>query len=106
MHPTRKGTSNTRTKGKDYLRSIINVSKPVLRVGTLTILHSLNYHPDAGIPSVGSARQDALGYLGLDAPTDGDIRIDGESIVAMTDDVVGCAQKIGLVFQSFQLIPS
>jgi putative ABC transport system ATP-binding protein len=94
---------------------LFNVSK-VVRSGTadLTILHSLDLTiPDGQFISVvgpsGSGKSTLLGLIaGLDAPTSGDIRIDGRSIVDMNEDNLAQVrgEKIGFVFQSFHLIPS
>ena len=57
----------------------------------------------------GSGKSTLLGLVaGLDAPTSGDIRIDGQSIVALGEDALAelRGRKIGFVFQSFHLIPS
>jgi putative ABC transport system ATP-binding protein len=94
---------------------LFNVSKQVPSGSeTLTILHSLNLTiPDGEFISIvgpsGSGKSTLLGLIaGLDAPTNGDIRIDGESIVAMSEDDLARlrGKKIGFVFQSFHLIPS
>ena len=50
-----------------------------------------------------------LGLIaGLDAPTSGEIRIDGQDITGMNEDELAELRgaKIGFVFQSFHLIPS
>jgi putative ABC transport system ATP-binding protein len=88
----------------------------VVRSGTadLTILHSLDLTiPDGQFISVvgpsGSGKSTLLGLIaGLDAPTSGDIRIDGRSIVDMSEDNLAQlrGEKVGFVFQSFHLIPS
>ncbi|HYJ86843.1 MAG TPA: ABC transporter ATP-binding protein [Pyrinomonadaceae bacterium] len=94
---------------------LFNVSKQVPSGSeTLTILHSLNLTiPDGQFISIvgpsGSGKSTLLGLIaGLDAPTSGDIRIDGESIVEMNEDVLALlrGRKIGFVFQSFHLIPA
>jgi putative ABC transport system ATP-binding protein len=94
---------------------LFNVSKQVPSGSeTLTILHSLNLTiPDGQFISIigpsGSGKSTLLGLIaGLDAPTSGDIRIDGESIVEMNEDVLALlrGKKIGFVFQSFHLIPA
>jgi putative ABC transport system ATP-binding protein len=77
-------------------------------------LHSLNLTiPDGQFISIvgpsGSGKSTLLGLIaGLDAPTSGDIRIDGDSIVEMNEDVLALlrGKKIGFVFQSFHLIPA
>jgi putative ABC transport system ATP-binding protein len=94
---------------------LFSVSK-VVRSGTadLTILHSLDLTiPDGQFISVvgpsGSGKSTLLGLIaGLDAPTSGEIRIDGQSIVDMSEDNLAQlrGEKIGFVFQSFHLIPS
>ncbi|HKV42267.1 MAG TPA: ABC transporter ATP-binding protein [Blastocatellia bacterium] len=94
---------------------LYNVSKIVPSGSqTLTILDSVNLVvPDGQFISVagpsGSGKSTLLGLIaGLDSPTSGDIRIDGRSIVGMTED--GLAElrgkKLGFVFQSFHLMPA
>jgi putative ABC transport system ATP-binding protein len=81
---------------------------------TLTILHSLDLTiPDAQFVAVvgpsGSGKSTLLGLIaGLDAPTAGEIRIDGQAITRMSEDELAelRGEKIGFVFQSFHLIPS
>jgi putative ABC transport system ATP-binding protein len=81
---------------------------------TLTILHSLDLTiPDGQFVSIvgpsGSGKSTLLGLIaGLDAPTAGEIRIDGADITAMDEDALAAlrGQKIGIVFQSFHLISS
>jgi len=80
----------------------------------LTILHPLDLTiPDGQFVAVigpsGSGKSTLLGLIaGLDAPTSGEIVIDGESITKMTEDRLAelRGRKIGFVFQSFHLIPS
>jgi putative ABC transport system ATP-binding protein len=80
----------------------------------LTILHSLDLViPDGQFVSIvgpsGSGKSTLLGLIaGLDAPTTGQIRIDGDDITSMTEDALTGlrGRKIGFVFQSFHLIPS
>jgi len=80
----------------------------------LTILHSLDLMiPDGQFISVigpsGSGKSTLLGLIaGLDAPTSGEIRIDGQAITSMNEDALAelRGKKIGFVFQSFHLIPS
>jgi putative ABC transport system ATP-binding protein len=80
----------------------------------LTILHSLDLTiPDGQFISVigpsGSGKSTLLGLIaGLDEPTSGEIRIDGQDITRMNEDELAeiRGRKIGFVFQSFHLIPS
>ncbi len=57
----------------------------------------------------GSGKSTLLGLLaGLDSPTGGSIRIDGEEITGLKEDALASLRnrKIGFVFQSYQLIPT
>ncbi|MBC7912016.1 MAG: ABC transporter ATP-binding protein [Pyrinomonadaceae bacterium] len=80
----------------------------------LTILHALDLViPDGQFVSIvgpsGSGKSTLLGLIaGLDAPSAGEIRIDGQSINEMSEDALAelRSAKIGFVFQSFHLIPS
>ena len=80
----------------------------------LTILHSLDLNiPDGQFISLvgpsGSGKSTLLGLIaGLDAPTSGEILIDGENITGMDEDMLAelRGEKIGFVFQSFHLMPS
>jgi len=117
VHPKKRRQSNTRTQRKNilFMIELFNVSKQVPSGSeTLTILHSLNLTILDGqfisiVGPSGSGKSTLLGLIaGLDAPTAGDIRIDGESIVTMNEDALARlrGKKIGFVFQSFHLIPS
>jgi putative ABC transport system ATP-binding protein len=83
-------------------------------VEKLTILHSLDLIiPDGEFISIvgpsGSGKSTLLGLIaGLDAPTSGEILVDGEDITKMNEDALAELRgaKIGFVFQSFHLIPS
>ncbi len=57
----------------------------------------------------GSGKSTLLGLLaGLDSPTGGSVRIDGQEISDMDEDSLAVlrARKVGFVFQSYQLIPT
>ena len=80
----------------------------------LTILRTLDLViPDGQFVAVvgpsGSGKSTLLGLIaGLDAPTSGDILVDGQTINAMSEDALAelRSAKIGFVFQSFHLIPT
>jgi len=92
-----------------------NLSKRV-KSGTedLTILDNVSLKIPSGqfvavTGASGSGKSTLLGLIaGLDAPTTGDIIIDGQNIVEMDEDGLATlrSRKIGFVFQSFHLIPS
>ncbi len=92
-----------------------NVSK-VVRSGAedLTILDVVSLEiPDGEFVAVtgasGSGKSTLLGLIaGLDAPTSGEILIDGASVTEMSEDALATlrSEKIGFIFQSFHLIPS
>lgn len=92
-----------------------NVTKTV-RSGAedLTILDDVSFSiPDGEFVAVtgasGSGKSTLLGLIaGLDAPTGGEILIDGEQVTAMSEDALATlrSEKIGFIFQSFHLIPS
>ena len=80
----------------------------------LTILHPI----DLNVPSrkrlailgpSGSGKSTLLGLIaGLDAPSSGEVVIDGTDITKLSEDQLAKLRgaKIGFVFQSFHLIPS
>ena len=80
----------------------------------LTILHPLTLDvPDgqclAIIGPSGSGKSTLLGLIaGLDAPTSGEILIDGVDITRLDEDALARlrGEKIGFVFQFFHLVPS
>jgi len=92
-----------------------NVSKKV-RSGTedLTILDDVSIDIPAGqfvavTGASGSGKSTLLGLIaGLDAPTSGQISVDGDEITTLGEDTLARirSEKIGFVFQSFHLIPS
>lgn len=94
----------------------LNGVTKVVRSGTedLTILDAVSITiPDGEFVAVtgasGSGKSTLLGLIaGLDAPTSGDITIDGDSVTEMTEDDLATlrSRKIGFIFQSFHLIPS
>ena len=91
------------------------VSKTVDSGGhPLTILHPLDYTIGSGqfvaiVGPSGSGKSTLLGLLaGLDAPSSGEIIIDGVDITKLSEDDLARlrGEKIGFVFQFFHLVPS
>ena len=80
----------------------------------LTILHPLDLQVASGefvaiLGPSGSGKSTLLGLIaGLDAPSGGEVAIDGVVITAMDEDRLARfrGEKIGFVFQFFHLIPS
>ncbi len=92
-----------------------NVTKTV-RSGAedLTILDDVSIAiPDGEFVAItgasGSGKSTLLGLIaGLDAPSSGEISIDGDKVTKMSEDELATlrSEKIGFIFQSFHLIPS
>lgn len=80
----------------------------------LTVLNDITFSLEAGgflaiVGPSGSGKTTLLGLLaGLDRPSAGRVVLDGEDLGRMTEDQRARmrAQKVGFVFQSFQLIPT
>jgi putative ABC transport system ATP-binding protein len=80
----------------------------------LTVLHDINLTIEArGLVAVigpsGSGKTTLLGLLaGLDRPTQGIVRLDGRDLGALDEDARAAlrAERVGFVFQTFQLIPT
>ena len=80
----------------------------------LTILHPLTLQIPKGqfvavVGPSGSGKSTLLGLIaGLDAPSGGDVLIDGVNITRLTEDALAKlrGEKVGFVFQFFHLIPS
>lgn len=80
----------------------------------LVILHEINFAVRAGeavavVGASGSGKSTLLGLLaGLDVPTGGTVRIQGEDLFAMDEDRRAAlrGRLVGFVFQSFQLLPA
>jgi putative ABC transport system ATP-binding protein len=92
-----------------------DVSKTVTSGGEpLTILHPLTLDVGRGrflaiVGPSGSGKSTLLGLIaGLDAPTAGEVVIDGVNITRLGEDSLARlrGEKIGFVFQFFHLIPS
>ena len=80
--------------------------------GTLTILRDIDFQLErrqstAIVGASGSGKSTLLAIIaGLDHPTTGTVRLDGEDVFALNEDArAGLrARKLGFVFQSFQLL--
>lgn len=93
--------------------AVDNLAKRVAdATGELTILHDINFTVPAGqtlaiMGASGSGKSTLLGLLaGLDTPSTGTVRLDGVDIFALDEDgrALMRKEKIGFVFQSFQLL--
>ncbi|MFJ3054338.1 ABC transporter ATP-binding protein [Herbaspirillum sp. NPDC087042] len=95
---------------------VLQLSKRVADVsadsGQLTILDGIDFTVAAGttlaiVGASGSGKSTLLGLLaGLDTPSEGSVRLDGEDIYALDEDGRASLRKrkLGFVFQSFQLL--
>ncbi len=80
----------------------------------LSVLKGITLHIPAGdfvavVGPSGSGKSTLLGLLaGLDQPTSGKVYLDGDDLGALSEDQRARlrGQKVGFVFQSFQLIPT
>ena len=81
---------------------------------TLTVLDAVSFEiPQGTFVSIvgpsGSGKTTLLGLLaGLDTPTSGSVILDGDDLAALDEDRRAKlrGEKVGFVFQSFQLIPT
>ena len=94
---------------------LYKVSRTVPSGGeSLTILHQTDLLiPDGQFLAIigpsGSGKSTLLGLIaGLDYPSSGTIEIDGQDITRMNEDQLALlrSRKVGIVFQSFHLVPS
>jgi putative ABC transport system ATP-binding protein len=82
--------------------------------GMLTILHQIDFSVSAGeavavVGASGSGKSTLLGLMaGLDLPSRGRVRLDGQDIYALSEDGRAAlrGRLLGFVFQSFQLLPA
>lgn len=80
--------------------------------GTLAILRDVDFTLQARetaaiVGASGSGKSTLLSIIaGLDTPTSGTVRLDGQDLFALDEDARAAlrAQKMGFVFQSFQLL--
>jgi putative ABC transport system ATP-binding protein len=80
----------------------------------LRVLHDVSFTiPDGAFVAIvgpsGSGKTTLLGLLaGLDTPTTGSVLLDGKDLTTLSEDARARlrGEKVGFVFQSFQLIPT
>ncbi|MCH1491249.1 MAG: ATP-binding cassette domain-containing protein, partial [Luminiphilus sp.] len=93
----------------------INLQKSVpVADGTLEILRGISFEIKQGDTAAivgvsGSGKSTLLGLLaGLDVATAGDVVIDDQPVGELDEDARAAlrAEKVGFVFQSFQLLPA
>jgi putative ABC transport system ATP-binding protein len=84
-----------------------------LEAGPLAILHDISFEIKSGesvaiVGASGSGKSTLLGLLaGLDEPSSGSVRVQGEALFALDEDGRAALRGrcMGFVFQSFQLLP-
>src|SRR5881396_3526393 len=94
--------------------SLTHVSKIFDGKRKATALEDIDLHIDKGhmvsiVGPSGSGKSTLLNLIGgLDRPTSGDIRVDGESLAALSDNALTKVRrdKIGFIFQFFNLLPT
>jgi len=93
--------------------AVQRISKQVVdATGTLTILHDIDFElrPKESVAIVGasgSGKSTLLSIIaGLDMPTGGTVKLQGQDIFAIDEDARAAlrARSVGFVFQSFQLL--
>lgn len=97
----------------DSIISVEHVCKAVSdSTGTLEILRDIDFalkakETAAIVGASGSGKSTLLSIIaGLDTPTSGTVRLDGQDLFAIDEDARAAlrARKVGFVFQSFQLL--
>jgi putative ABC transport system ATP-binding protein len=97
----------------DSMIAVQHVFKTVTdSTGSLTILRDIDFTLNKGetaaiVGASGSGKSTLLSIIaGLDTPTQGTVHIDGVDLFAMDEDQRAAlrSQKVGFVFQSFQLL--
>lgn len=97
----------------DTILAVEHIHKSVTdSTGTLDILRDIDFAVSARqtvaiVGASGSGKSTLLSVMaGLDTPTQGTVRLDGQDLFALDEDARAAvrAQKVGFVFQSFQLL--
>jgi putative ABC transport system ATP-binding protein len=97
----------------DSMIAVQHVFKTVTdSTGSLTILRDIDFSLNKGetaaiVGASGSGKSTLLSIIaGLDTPTQGTVHVDGVDLFAMDEDQRAAlrSQKVGFVFQSFQLL--
>ncbi len=105
--------SRASTTSTSSIISVEHVFKSVTdSTGTLTILRDIDFalaarETAAIVGASGSGKSTLLSIIaGLDTPTQGTVRLAGQDLFALSEDDRAAlrAQKVGFVFQSFQLM--
>lgn len=99
----------------DPIIAVRHLSKRVNdATGTLTILHDIDFmlsprQTAAIVGASGSGKSTLLSLIaGLDLPSEGTVVLDGIDLFELDEDqrAAARAQRVGFVFQSFQLLPN
>ena len=121
--PVVSGEGDSASKPSMHAAALTGASSPIVCVehvfksvtdssGTLTILRDIDFVLNARetaaiVGASGSGKSTLLTIIaGLDTPTQGTVRLAGQDIFAISEDDRAAlrAQKLGFVFQSFQLM--
>ena len=121
--PVVSGEDDSASKSSMHAAALTGASAPIVCVehvfksvtdssGTLTILRDIDFVLNARetaaiVGASGSGKSTLLTIIaGLDTPTQGTVRLAGQDIFAISEDDRAAlrAQKVGFVFQSFQLM--
>ena len=112
--PTTNTAPSTLPNATDTLR-VQHIFKSVSVAGKpLDVLHDINFTLPTGsttaiVGASGSGKSTLLSIMaGLDTPSRGNVLVDGVDLFALDEDQRAAVrgQKMGFVFQSFQLLPN
>jgi putative ABC transport system ATP-binding protein len=113
MTQTLPGAQSPDTSGASPIVAVEHVYKSVTdSTGTLDILRDIHFSLARGetaaiVGASGSGKSTLLSIIaGLDTPTRGTVRLDGDDLFAADEDQRAAlrARKVGFVFQNFQLM--